>query len=444
MGTKITIPKSALAIAAAIFLLLLSSGCTAPGGMTGAAPGSFWVWGWNMLAGVVLALVAALLGLGYMASVLLGDEKLKVWVKREVGQLGFSVIILIVIVALIGPLDAWLQFLITYGGSPSWQAYVMSGPCCDPATTACITPPSLGACHIKVARDYLQMLYETARLNSISFMSNNMVLSLFGNMQVSFNLVVTESQPAFSISPFAGVSAGADYFMILFDLSAKALMLVRAQQIMLDFLNYPVFGILLSMGLVLRMLYFTRKLGGLLVALALVSYVVFPMFYAISDAILWNFLGGTVQTWSPFGGTYNYATTPSPFGNQGTIAPTQNQGEVFNPSNQLQFDFCSSVNSGTSTSVSDLSDFNLMRGNFESNWQKIEGGRWYEQLGELFSVGTATGGFGPKGPVGTLATLLVLTLVSPFLAFMTLLAAVKVFSPMIGGDVEISVLSRLI
>jgi hypothetical protein len=62
----------------------------------------------------------------------------------------------------------------------------------------------------------------------------------------------------------------------------------------------------------------------------------------------------------------------------------------------------------------------------------------------LFSVGTATGGFGPKGPVGTLATLLVLTLVSPFLAFMTLLAAVKVFSPMIGGDVEISVLSRLI
>jgi hypothetical protein len=39
---------------------------------------------------------------------------------------------------------------------------------------------------------------------------------------------------------------------------------------------------------------------------------------------------------------------------------------------------------------------------------------------------------------------MVFTLVTPFLALMTMLASFKYFSPLIGGDVEISLLSRLI
>ena len=48
------------------------------------------------------------------------------------------------------------------------------------------------------------------------------------------------------------------------------------------------------------------------------------------------------------------------------------------------------------------------------------------------------------GPIAHLALLMVFTLFIPFLALMTTLAAFKVLSPLLGGDVEISLLSRLI
>ena len=40
--------------------------------------------------------------------------------------------------------------------------------------------------------------------------------------------------------------------------------------------------------------------------------------------------------------------------------------------------------------------------------------------------------------------MLVFTLVAPFLGLMTALAAFKAFSPLLGGDVEISIISRLL
>ena len=436
-----------IALALSVLLVVLLSGCTGPAG--GSATKGLWVWGWDKLAGVTIFIVILVLALGYMASVLFGNEQLRAWVKREVGQAVYSVIIIVAAVALVGVMDDWMQFGITYGGTPEWQAYVQQRPCCDPATSTCIAGPNyhmMQPCHILVAKDYLQMLYETARSAAVIQMTNNMVLGWFGNMQISLNPGVEEARPIAAIAPLAGVSAGAEYFMVLFDLTAKSMMLLRAQQVMLDFLNYPVFGILLSMGLVLRILYFTRKLGGLLVAIALVSYIVFPMYYAISDAVLFSFLGGHVTDWKPFGGTYNQATAPEMFGSQGTMDPDPNYGQVFTSQYRLNSDFCSSADpaNGNVQAQSDLQEFNLMRSNFQSSWQEMQYGNWYQQVGDWLTIGTGSGGFSPHGPIGTLATILILTLVTPFLAFMTILAAIKVFSPMIGGDVEISVLSRLI
>lgn len=429
--------KMKLACAAAIALLAVLSGCTSPGG---GAQRNFWVWGWDGLVGTVLMLVTLVLGLGYMASVLLGDEKMRAWVKREVGQLAYSAIILVVAISLVGALDGWLKVVSTIGASAQWQAYVNSGPCCDPSSGSCIGTPSKQPCHIAIANDYLQMLYETARVSSISYMSNYFMFGLLANIGVSAHLLTLEGQPVVSAAPFAGLSAGSDYFMLLFDLSSKAMMLIRAQQIMLDYVNYPFFAVAMSIGLVLRMLYFTRKLGGLLVAIALASYVIFPMFYVLSDAILWGFLGGTASTWQNFGGTYNSVQTPSPFGTQGEINPSGDYNRVFDGSWGLNADYCNSLEP---QAAQDRQDFDLFQQNFASNWGQIEGGRFYELYFDFISVGV-TGGFGPHGPIGTLATILVLTLFVPFLALMTVLAAVKVFSPLIGGDVEISVLSRLI
>ena len=76
---------------------------------------------------------------------------------------------------------------------------------------------------------------------------------------------------------------------------------------------------------------------------------------------------------------------------------------------------------------------------FSSKWQMIENGAIHNSATNLIN-----GAFSINGPVASLAVLLVFTLITPFLALMTTLASFKVFSGLLGGDVEIALISRLL
>ena len=81
------------------------------------------------------------------------------------------------------------------------------------------------------------------------------------------------------------------------------------------------------------------------------------------------------------------------------------------------------------------------------NFNSFQGGKWYSQfLGFVlnFTDPTQPSMFGQNGPIATLALLMVFTIFIPFIALMTSLSAFKVLSPIMGGDVEIALLSRLI
>ena len=236
------------------------------------------------------------------------------------------------------------------------------------------------------------------------------------------------------------------FFSLLFDLSIKTMFLVRAQEIFLDFLWYPLFPVMISMGLVLRILYFTRKLGGMLIALSLSLYIVFPMFYVLSSAILWGFMSHTAaQPWDQFGSTYNANPTasggmPLPAFSGTQLAPQQRINDVFSQQ-PLNFDLCNSSTQGETDAMGSAMD------EVRSDANGIEGGRWYSDILDFISAAgrfSGNGAFGVKGPIANLAILMIFTLFIPFLALMTSLAAFKAFSPMLGGDVEIQLLSKLI
>jgi len=439
--------------ALAFALLLLSFGCAAPGGGT---PKHFWVWGWESLIPGAIMVVVLALALGQMAGTFLNDEKIKAWVKHEVGQLVFSLLILTCAVLLIQGLDQWLKYTSALSDDPRWTSYVINSVCCDSSTGACPPGPvRKRACHIELASDYLQLLYDTARLNAVTHLSNYWWYGFLSNLSFSISPLVTDKGPGFSIRPFAGLAMPADFFSVLFELAVKIMMLLRAQQVFLDYISYIILPVFMSMGIVLRMMYFTRKLGGLLIALALSVYIVFPMFYVVSDYILFQFLGGWTVAQGPqtFGQAFNSDTanggTAMPFdsGTQADYGDPGNSKEVFTSGYQqgqtVNVDLCSedtdNKNSGT-----------LLRESFGKSWGLYEHGRWYEQAMDWigFDAAAAAPGknsaFGSSGPIATLAMLMVFSLFLPFLALMTTLASVKVLSPLIGGDVEISVISRLI
>ncbi|MCX8195056.1 MAG: hypothetical protein N3G22_03050 [Candidatus Micrarchaeota archaeon] len=429
-----------LAIAALLALLVASAGCTSYGGGGSA---SFWMWGWGNIVGIAVIIVLLLLSIGYMVAALMEDEKLKAWVKKEMGQVVYSVLIIAFVVALFGVLNWWLRQL-SIGSmiaDVSWQNYISAGVCCE--GSSCVGPMRGRPCHIEAAIDFLQLLYDTSRTTAVSALANYWVYAFLAHTSAGGVLSAIVAQAGLHIKPLAGLSSAADYFLQIFDISVKMMMLHRVQQLLLEILNYPVFPVFLSMGLVLRVLYFTRKLGGMLIALALSFYIVYPMFYVVSYAVLWGFLGGA----NNFGVYYDSNSFKPPMGeNKLDIPESDKAKEVFETT--VNYDICNSVVTGRTAAIrqqaaQDQQKYRSVVDVFKGNWEIIAGVDWFTKRKDFFLAGTG-GGLSKDGPIGRLATIMVFTLVVPFLALMTTLASVKVFSPLIGGDVEIALLSKLI
>ena len=416
---------------ACVALLLALSGCTgASGGVSSSRFDSIWTgWGWSGLAGIAFVLMGAVLALGYMAATLLNDEAMRAWVRKEAAQVFYSGLILIFTIALIGSLDYWLK-TVSLVGAPAWQGYVNNAVCCTPGTGCLSLIGKNRPCHIALSLDYLQMMYETAKLNSISALMHYWFYAFFANLHVNASLDLLVWKPGFSFAPFAFLSMNSDYYMIIFDMTAKTMIFTRAQQYFIDMFQYAFFPVLLSMGLILRILHFTRKLGGLLVALSLAFYIVLPMFYVLSSAIMFGFMGGwTTAGPQPFGNTFDQSTTTLPMqpnpvdfaDKQSAFSSRIDAMNVCGPSDP-------SYAQQQDNAIADL----------QGKWGMISGTGWRDKFSSQGDY------FAPDGPAGVLGFLMVFTLVIPFLALMTSLAAFKVLSPIIGGDVEISILSRLI
>ena len=187
-----------LTIAFALFALAAASGCASVSGTPGPQWNNAWTaagWGWESLAGVALATMALILGLAYMAATLMGDEPMRAWVKREVGQLAYSAMIIILAVLLVQTMDAWLKLMSAASASPQWNTYVNNVVCCRPVSGSwqsdCpATPPyaRMSPCHISIAKDYLQILFETARGQAQYSLMNYWWTGFLSNWTVVFKL----------------------------------------------------------------------------------------------------------------------------------------------------------------------------------------------------------------------------------------------------------------
>jgi|GEM_PF-837080 len=441
-----------LLLASALFALLAASGCAAVGGAPSAQWTNAWAataaggWGWESLAGVSLAIMALILGLSYMASTLLGDEPMRAWTKREVGQLAYSAVIIVLAVLMVQSMDAWLKVMSAASSSAEWNTYVNDVICCKPTAgtwqTDCPgTPPfaRMSPCHISIAKDYLQVLFETARTQANYQLLNYWWTGFLSNWMVVFKLPALIDLGHANFKPLGWLSINLEMYSVLLDLLFKTMMFLRVQQIFMDYLYAGFFPVMLAMGLILRVFHFSRKLGGMLIALSLALYIVLPMYYVLMDGILFSFMGGWAGTPTTFGNSANQSqmfipgsTTPVDPSGQPGLLPGQRGANAFSQPVNL-VDICGS------SSAQEKSDMNSMVDVLTDQLSRAENSDFAGQ-----AKVKSDERFGENGPIANLAMLMVFTLVTPFVGLMLTLSAFKVLSPMIGGDVEISLLSRLI
>jgi len=136
----------------------------------------------------------------------------------------------------------------------------------------------------------MQILASATEEQARTVLNYNSILATVSSIGLSFR-GMPDPAGYLDISPLAGLSVPLETLGFVFDMANKNLMIIRLQQTLLEMLHLAFFPLFLTLGLFFRSLYFTRRLGGLLIAIALSAYIVLPLMYVFFHAMLFSFTG---------------------------------------------------------------------------------------------------------------------------------------------------------
>ncbi len=223
------------------------------------------------IGGLITALWAAL---AFMASSVSGDDKLKAWAKSELSELvsAFFLIVMFIMFTIVADtaLNAALPYMDPF-----------NGPTC--LATANQNRP----CLMILAQNYLELTYRASRDVAQEIMLQNSFVNLMASISVSQESM-TPPWTYISAQPLAGYSFISDTLSTAFGLLIKVMMLQRIQQFFLGIIEQGIFPVLFIAGCVLYMPSFTRKLGGLLIGIAMGCYFIYPLTYAAAGYLLFS------------------------------------------------------------------------------------------------------------------------------------------------------------
>ncbi len=274
---------------------------------------------WLAVAGMALSLMTMIIGVVYMVGNLLMNEKIKAWARMEVVEIFFSAVIILVAAHLAhgsyvsdildaalgvdgGPdhLEAYLpvksQVLLGAAGARN-ELYVEN--LCEVVATPGGGPnprdvgtwegtPYYGVndCHMRLAIYYLDTIFHETSDYAFSIYIDYIWTSMAA--EFGFNIEFIFEMPGmFTFTPWRGFFTMPNTIKEqCFDYAIKIMTLNMFQEGFIRFIAVALYPALLVSGAILRSLAFTRKLGGLLLGLAIALYFVFPSFYAFGGLIV--------------------------------------------------------------------------------------------------------------------------------------------------------------
>jgi hypothetical protein len=133
---------------------------------------------------------------------------------------------------------------------------------------------------------YLRELFDESKTFAfdtyLSYIWTSMVAEFTINIEFIF-----EQAGFFTFTPWKGFfTMGNKVKEMVFDWTIKLMMLIKFQEVMLRFIATALFPALFVSGAMLRAFVFTRRLGGLLLAMGIALYFIYPSFYAFGALVM--------------------------------------------------------------------------------------------------------------------------------------------------------------
>jgi hypothetical protein len=260
--------------------------------------------GWGVIAGILLGFAITTSALVYMLSELLQNDKMKGWAKIELTEVFYSALILMMVVPGLtvvdqvvqggllgdGGSDAITTYWIpmsdagTFGSAQRYYSYNICGP--EIAAPEKSVYHGVQSCHIRLGIWYMRSIFDEAKTFAfdiyLSYIGSSMLEQFTINIEFLF-----EKAGFMTFTPWRGFfTMGNKAKELIFDWAIKLMMVTKFQEVLLYFISTALFPPLFTVGTVLRTFAFTRKLGGLLMAMAIALYFVFPAFYSFGALVM--------------------------------------------------------------------------------------------------------------------------------------------------------------
>jgi len=229
----------------------------------------------------VYALVSmlVLVGISYLFSKIMRNRKLEDWSKDELVQVLINAALVGGLVLLFAPQSGIIvkvfDSLVPSEtiSIPVWNASAGNGTSSVPVNLA-VCPGVTSGSVLCFAYGYLFGL-ETQIVNLVGgLLITSTLLDIIA--KIAIDLIIVE------ITPFGGLTS----IVQVINASVQSLMflgaIVGAEVALLVFIDFAALKVFLPLGVVLRCFFGTRRLGGMLIALALGTYFVFPLSIALN------------------------------------------------------------------------------------------------------------------------------------------------------------------
>ncbi len=280
------------------------------------------LWGsWIWIAGIAFGLMVTIIAIVYMLSEFLMNDRMKSWAKMELAEVFYSAILLAMLVSSVPVANSVMQVAdsvaqaslgvsntgiagaaIPGGASSMTMAWIPTTDY-DPFKTTKsyqqldICGPAIAqddksvyhgieSCHMRLGIWFMRELFDESKTYGFDIYMSYIFTSMAAEFTINIEFIF-EKAGFFTFTPWRGFyTMGNKIKEMGFDFSTKNMLLTKFQEVFLRFIAIALFPAFAIIGVVLRTFSFTRKLGGLLLAIALGLYFVMPAFYAFGALVM--------------------------------------------------------------------------------------------------------------------------------------------------------------
>lgn len=381
------------------------------------------------VAGAVIAVTVSIIALAYMVGSLLSNDQVKAWARIELTEAFYSAVIIALAFSIFALADTSIEAFLDSPGvhpGPPICAQLHSYPEYDEYP-----------CHMAVAKSFFSTVFDQGSTYLYSILRQYSQFAFLASLGMNWE-TIEHSMGSMSFTPFAPyLQIPMAVYSYLFDFGVRSLILLKFQEILLGFINGSVFPVFFVAGAVLRAFPAMRRLGGLMMAMAISLYYVFPAFYVLGSAVYTGMMQETDTGEVLMAPVVDFSALNLPYQDPDMSAYTKEE-----------------LSSGEHLTLAQEGNICRPPAEKESGFDAVD--EWTGFVGLMMDVlgapvsGVAWGDqfdewvFGNNGIVMGMGRMVFFSLFFSFLSVMSTIAAIKSLSPLFGGDVEIAGLTHLV